>query len=594
MQDINNDAPSGPIKSLLGGLVIYGLIIVLLVAIIMLPPISAAERILSYGYTDIPTEEGGLVTAEDGAQLLVLPEGIQGKTKIKFSAVSRSSFLQGAAGGELLTAAENIPLWLIMKSPYYQIEFWGRKLPTKVIVRIPIPPDAEPTRTLDLYLWNGAAWVWAPHFIPPGDNIIEAELDYLPQSVVVMQTKPLQPSVSADLPQAAGVPEQARDTVGEINPQGLYLDAEGAIRGDPGALLGTDPAAAYLVVPTLRNWEDNGGIRSDLVDNMLADGSIRRAHVGRIVEMVERNGYPGIDIDYRGISPDLRSEHTDFITELANALHGGGKQLSVSVEPPKQIAADRWDTGAYDWRAIGVVADTVKIPIPSDPAAYVPGGQTEVMLDWAVGEVNRNKLQLHFSTRATELINGEQKRVPYSDALAPFSQVAVEGGSTSVNPGQQMTFTLSGPQQATGIQFDATSGTYSAAYMGADGHQHVIWVENAASVAQKLGYVPEYNLRGASMQNLLGEENDGQIWDIVRKFQSLIIPPVEGQLAVAWHARSASGEVVAQDSTELNNPRYVWTAPVEGGEYVISAAISSDGGVTAAGRGSVSVLVAAP
>jgi hypothetical protein len=594
MQDIDNDSQSGPTKSLLSGLVIYGLIIVLLVAIIMLPPISAAERILSYGYTNIPTEEGGFVTAEDGAQLLVPPEGIQGKTKIKFSAVSRSSFLQGAAGGDLLTAAENIPLWLIMKSPYYQIEFWGRKLPTQVIVRIPMPPDAEPTRTLDVYSWNGTAWVWVPHFVPPGDSFIEAQLDYLPQSVVVMQTKPLQPSVSADLPQAAGVPEQARDTIGEINPQGLYLDAEGAIRGDPGTLLGPDQAAPSLVLPTLRNWEDSGGVRSDLVDNMLADGSIRQAHVGRIVEMVGRYGYPGIDIDYRGISPDLRGEYTDFITELANALHESGKQLSVSFEAPKQIAADRWDTGAYDWRAIGAVADTVKIPVPSDPTAYAPGGQMEAMLGWAVGEVNRNKLLLLFSTRGTELVNGEQKAVPYAEALAPFGQVAVEGGSTTVNPGQQVTFTLTGPGQSTGIQFDPTSGTYSAAYVGSDGQQHVVWVENAASVAQKLGYVPEYNLRGASAQNLLGEENDGQIWDVLRKFQNLVIPPVEGQLAVAWQVRNASGEVLAQDSTELNNPRFVWTAPGEGGEYVISAAISSDGGATAAGRGSVSVMVSTP
>jgi hypothetical protein len=593
MQDMDNDSQSGMVKGFLGGLAIYGLIIILLVAIIMLPPISAAERILSYGYAKIP-EEGGFVTAEDGAQLIVLPEGMQGKTKLKFSAIPRSDFLQGAAGDDLVTAAENIPLWLIMKSPYYQIQFWGRKLPTQVMVRIPMPVDAEPTRTLDLYSWNGAAWVWVPHFIPPGDNFIEAQLDYLPQSVVVVQTKPLQPSVSADLPQTVDVPEQAQGTIGELNPQGLYLDAEGAIRGDPGSLLGPDPEAPYLVFPTLRNWEDSGAVRSDLVDNMLGDPSIRQEHVRRIVETARQYGYPGIDIDYRGVSADLRSEYTDFITELANALHESGKQLSVSFEPPAQIAADRWDTGAYDWRAIGAVADTVKIPVPSDPSVYAPGGHMDAMLGWAVGEVNRNKLQLLLSTRSTELINGEQKAIPYTQALAPFSQIVVEGGSTSVNPGQQVTFTLAGPQQSTGIQFDTISGTYSVAYMGADGQQHVVWVENAASVAQKLGYVPEYNLRGASVHYLMGEENDGQTWDVIDKFQNLIIPPVEGQLAVAWQVRSASGAVLARESTELNNPRFVWTAPGEGGEYVISAAISSDGGASAAGRGSVTVSVVAP
>jgi spore germination protein YaaH len=582
------------VESTLGGLVIYGLIVALLVAVILLPPISAAERILSYGYAKIPTLEGGFVTTDDGAQLMILPEGIQSRTKVKFAALPRSSFLEGSAGSALLKAAENIPLWLIMKSPFYQIQFRGQEPPNKLVIRIPMPGDAQPLRTLDLYSWNGEVWEWLPHFIPPGDDFIEAQLDYLPQSVVVMQTKPLQPSVSADLALSANVPDQAQDTVVEINPQGLYLDSEGTIRGDPGTLLQPDQTTTYIVVPTLRNWEDGGQPRSDLIDNMLVDSSAREEHIQRLVEMVVRNAYPGIDIDYRGISPDLRNEYTDFIIDLADALHEQGKQLSVRLELPVQIAADRWETGVYDWRAIGAAADTVKIPVPSDPNAYTPGGQMDTMLQWAVGEVNRYKLQLLISTRSTERSDGNQKDVPYAEALAPFGQVAVEGGSTIVNPGQQVTFTLAGLQQSTGIQFDPTSGTYWFAYVSPEGQQRTVWLENAASIARKLQYVAEYNLRGVAVENLLGEENDGQIWEVIRKFLNLVIPPVESQFAVVWQVESASGDLLAQDRTELTNPRYAWTAPEEGGEYIIAAAISSDGGATGAARGSVSVLVASP
>jgi spore germination protein YaaH len=597
MQSNANKSYTRPIESAvespLGGLIIYGLIALLLVAIILLPPISVAERILSVGYTNIPTQDGGFVTTEDGAQLMVLPEGIESKTKIKFVTIPRSSFLEGSAGSSLLRAAENIPLWLIMKSPYYHVDFRGQEPPTKVIVRIPMPGDADPLRTLDLYTWNGETWEWVPHFIPPGDDFIEAQLDYLPQSVVVMQTKPLQPSVSADLSQMAAVPDQARDTVVEINPQGLYLDTEGAIRGDPGTLLQPDQTATYLVMPTLRNWEGEA-VRSDLIDNMLVDEGARQEHIQRIVEMVVRNAYPGIDIDYQGVNPDLRDEYTQFATQLAGALHEQGKQLSVRFELPVQIAADQWDTGVYDWRAVGAVADTVKIPVPSDPNAYVPGGQMDTMLQWAVGEVNRYKLQLLLSTRSTEHSNSGRKDVPYAEALAPFGQVAVEGGSSIVIPGQQVTFTLAGLQQSTGIQFDPSSGTYWFAYVGSDGQQHTVWLENAASIARKLQYVADYNLRGVAVQNLLGEENDSQIWEVIRKFLNLVIPPVESQFSVVWQVESPSGDVLDQGSTELTNPHYAWTAPEEGGEYIIAAAISSDGGATGSGRGRVSVLVATP
>jgi spore germination protein YaaH len=592
MQDQFEDSQSSRLRGCLGGLAIYVLILGLLVAIILLPPISAVDRVLSYGYADIP-EEGGFVTAEDGAQLLILPEGLQGRTKVKFTTIPRSSFLQGAAGNDLLTAAESIPLWLIMKSPYYQIQFRGQE-PTKVMVRIPMPIDSEPLRTLDLYSWNGAAWEWLPHFLPPGDDFIEAELDYLPRSVVVVQTKPLQPSISASLPQATDLPQQARDTLEEINPQGLYLDALGAIRGDPGALLQPDQAAGYQVVPTLRNWEEEDALRSDLVDNMLADSSTRQEHVQRIVELVVGNAYPGVDIDYRGISPDLHGEYTDFITQLADALHEQGKQLSVRVEAPQQIAADQWDTGAYNLRAIGAVADRVRLPLPSDSGAYVPGGQTDTLLQYAVGEVDRYKVRPLISTRSTGWIDGTLRAVPYAEALAPFSQVAVEGGSTSLAPEREVAFTLAGPEPSSGIQFDPNSGIYWVAYAGSEGQQNTVWVENAASMARKLGYVVDYNLEGVAVHNLLGEENDSQIWGVLDKFVNLVIPPVEGQLAVAWQVRSASGEVLAQESAELANPRYVWTAPAEAGDYSVTAAISSDGGATAAGRGSVSVLVATP
>lgn len=597
-----NDSWSRPLRSAvegpLGGLIIYGLLALLLIAGLLLPPISLARRIPSFGYARVPPKEGGYVATEDGTYVIFPPEGIQGRTKVKLTAIPRGSFLEGSADKDLLKAAENIPAWLIMKSDYYRIQFRGQGPPTRVMLRIPIPADAQPLRTLDLYAWNGAAWEWLPHSVPPGGDLIppggdyiEAELDYLPQSVVVMQTKTLQPSVSADLEPAADVPAQAQNTIAEINPQGLYLDAEGAIRGDPGALPRPDQAAIYSVVPSLRNWEEDAPPRSDLLDNMLIDQADREAHIQRIVELVVNNAYPGVEVDYRGASPDLRAEYTEFITGLAEALHEQGKRLSVRLEPPAQVAPDHWETDAYDWRAIGAVVDTLEIPAPNQPGAYTPGGQMDAMLQWAVGEVNRYKLGLSISTHSTEQVNGNRRGVPYAEALTPFSQVVVEGGTSVVNPGQNVTFILTTPGQSTAIQFDPNSGMYWFAYVDSGGKQREVWLENGASVARKLRYVATYNLRGAAVQNLLGEENDSQIWEAIPHFVDLVIPPVENHLQVVWHVESASGKLIAQAITDLADPRYQWTAPAEAGEYRIRALISSDGGATGIVRGGISVVV---
>jgi spore germination protein YaaH len=576
------------------GLFIFGLLAVLVLVILLLPPIALAERILSPGYTSISSQAGGYVATQDGLYVSIPPEGIQGRTKIKLSVIPRGSFLEGSAGRQLVKAAEDIPPWLILESNYYRIQFRGQKPPTQVMLRMPTPPDAEPPGTLDLYAWDGQVWQWLPHFIRPGDNSIEAELTYLPQSVVVMQTKTVQPSVSADLRPVAEVPGQAQGVVTQINPQGLYLDTDGTIRGDPGVLPRPDQETGYTVVPTVRNWEDGAPPRSDLIDNMLIDQASQEEHIRLMVRLAVEYGYPGLDVDYRGINPDLRAEYTQFITKLADALHEQGKQLGVRLEQPLQVALDRWETGAYDWVAIGAAADTVKIAIPSDPSAYAPGGQMDATLHWAVGQVNRYKLQLLITTYSTDWFNGSEKELPFTQALAPFSQVSAEGGATVLNPGQEVSFALSSPQPSTDIQFDSNSGLYWYAYLNDAGEQHTVWLENGASIARKLQFAIDYHLAGVAVRNLLAEEGDNQIWKAVREYSGLVIPPVEQHLRIVWHVQSAAGQLVAQESTDLTSPRFQWTVPQETGEYRIRALLSSDEGAAGPIQGSTAVLVAVP
>ena len=264
------------------------------------------------------------------------------------------------------------------------------------------------------------------------------------------------------------------------------------------------------------------------IDNLLIDAEARQRHIQAIVDLVQRNAYQGIDLDYRGINPDLEREFTSFLEQLRVALPPN-KQLSVRVELPLQISADTWDTGAYDWRAIGRIADVVKVPTSPDPKAYSPGGQMESMLNWAVGQINRYKIQLLLSTYSAEQVNGITRDITYQQALEPIGAVAVVGGENVVGPGQLVDFTLAGLPASTGIQFDAPSGTYWFAYLDSNNIQHTVYLENAASIARKLQFVAQYNLRGVAVQNLLSETNDAQIWTVIRKFLDLVIPPVESQ-----------------------------------------------------------------
>jgi hypothetical protein len=584
-------ALNGLIKGKWGTWVInLGLVPILVLAGVFLPPISAGKRIIEGGYVPIGKDHWS-VEDPDGTQLTVLPEGLSGQIKIKLTSVPRLNFLEGSAGKSLFKAAETLPLHLEMKSPLYLIS-WRGAMPRAAMLTIPIPNDADPYDSLDLYTWTGTEWQWLPSYVLAADEVIVAELSSLPSSVAVVQTRPLAQVISTAVYPDQVVPSEGRDVLVEVNPVGLWLGSDGTIEGQMSDLTTADPSATYGVLPVLRNWSEQGSMRSDLADNLLASPEAQQTHIQTIVDLVVSNMYPGIEIDYRGISPVLRDQFSAFITDLAKALHAHQKTLSVQVRLPAQIAEDEWDTGVYDWRALGAVVDCLKVPVLPDPPAYAPDGQMWQLMRWAVSQVNRYKLQLIVSTWGVERVGANHYAVNYEEALIPFNRITIEGNPDVVDPGQQVTLDLAPHVGFSDIHFDEAMQTFWYIYVDDQGREHTVWLENASSLAYKLNMFSAFNVRGVAMENLLVEGNDPQVWTVLREFHNRDAMSGTGQMAVMWRVQDEMGNMVGQAMASLTDPHYEWTAPETPGSYTIIAAISSGEGQTIGGESSVAVQVA--
>jgi hypothetical protein len=244
------------------------------------------------------------------------------------------------------------------------------------------------------------------------------------------------------------------------------------------------------------------------------------------------------------------------------------------VELPQPVSAEVWDTGAYDWQAIGRIADLVRLPTSPDPKAYEPDGQMAALLNWAVGQVSRYKLQLLITTHAVDQVKGQTREISYQEALLSLGTAASTNGATTVKPNQSLDFTLSGLQNLGSLQFDANSGLYWFSYPAEGGAPRIVYLENAASVARKLQLVAQYNLRGIAIQNLFDENGDPQIREVTRQFLNLALSPVEGQHAVIWQVKNQDGGLIAEQIVDLTQPIYHWTAPTAPGTYQITASIS--------------------
>ncbi len=575
-----------------GGMVLNLLIVGLLVSAMLLPPVSAQERLFQAGFKDIDQEEGGSVSDPDGMQVTLLPEGMTDDVKLKEEQVPMASFLDGSAGKDLVEAAKALPSNLTIKSPIYEVSLKG-EMPTDVVMTMPIPNNAEPYETLSLYEWTGEAWRFVPGHVIVEDDVIESQLDYVPGTVAAFQCASPAAEVSAELPEYVSLPDMGNQALAELNPLGYYLAGDYGIEGSLPSLPELEGQETFLVLPTLRNWTDDGVVRSDLVDNVLIGPETREAHAQVIVDLVVREMYAGIDLDYRGINPELREQYTAFVQLLAEKLNESGKRLTLHVEAPTQVAVDHWETGAYDWKALGLAADGFKFPAIQDPAAYAPGGQMEALLWWAVGEVERYKLQPVFSARSVEVAGGVLLERTYRDALAKLSKVRLNAEGDYVLPGGQVSVSL----DTVGVQFDPTIGRYWFRYVDeASGEERVVWLEDASSLSRKLAIVSRFNLGGTALRALWDEGNDPRVWELVKAYQAspeVTANPLDSSFSVVWSVEGQGGPV-SETTTGLGQGDYTLTAPDEPGEYHIGASIVANDGQTVAGNEQVALVVAEP
>ncbi len=575
-----------------GWIMVCVLIPVLIVASVLLPPISLVGRVSSAGHTTF-TRIGGSLLDPDGTQLTVPPGAVSGRAQIKFTSVPRADFAAGSAGDQRISEA--IPSNLEMKSPLYVFSVRG-EMPKTATVSIPIPNDAEPLSSLDLYVWTGRDWEWAPKMIFHDDDLLETQLPSIPPALAVFQTIPVVPSVSAPLAAGGAFPSTARDTLVEVEAEGLSLQSDGIDGSTTVAVAGNmleqpGEGTSYIVVPSLRN-EINGVIRTDLLNNILVSEELRRNHIEEIVNLVVQNLYPGINIDYRGMDPGLRDQFTALIVSLGEELHAHHKLLAVTVGSPVQIAEDRWDTGAYDWQAIGEAVDTFRLPAIARPDAYAPGGQMDGLLGFAVNNVDRYKIQVLLLSYSTDWIGDSATVQSYDEALRLMGgQLTLQEQRDTFAPGEVVTAQLSGGMG--GVSFHEQCRTYWFSYADEQG-QHTLWLENATSMAHKLDLVRRYNLKGVSVQGLLAEGNDQEMWDVLQEYLNSVEPAADTQFALVWTVESAVGAALTREVRSLAEPVFAWNAPQEAGEYSISAAISDDGGQTTDFEGGrVSFIVSA-
>ncbi len=201
-------------------------------------------------------------------------------------------------------------------------------------------------------------------FSPPAPDATGPSLHA--QAAAAPRPAPAFPQVIAWMPSdwdaanAAASLAAHQEQINTISPFWYSMNANGLLTARSGArdrdLVQAAHDAGLLVMPTISNSFD-----PQRVHQVLNDDSLRALHVQIIVYEVLTLQYDGIDIDYEAMLAADRDLFTQFIGELAAALHRYDRLLSVAVQAKTRDLAS-WDgVGALDYAALGEQADEIRV-----------------------------------------------------------------------------------------------------------------------------------------------------------------------------------------------------------------------------------------
>jgi len=205
--------------------------------------------------------------------------------------------------------------------------------------------------------------------------------------------------------------------------------------------------------------------------------------IADMLKVLAAGRYTGINIDFESIPHEDRGAFTKFIRTVTQPMRGAGYQVVVSVPAKARDDPNNSWSGAFDLKALGGIVDLLQLMTYDENGTWSAPGPV-AGLDWV---------------RAC---------VTYAASVAPPAKISMG------IPAYGYDWDLTNPKRNTSITWTAAAallnetgataqwdaGTASPWFSYArNGHNHVVWYENAQSIGQKVLLVGANGLNGVSI-----------------------------------------------------------------------------------------------
>lgn len=352
----------------------------------------------------------------------------------------------------------------------------------------------------------------------------------------------------------------------------LYSPFVGSKGVDSATVIDSLTAMKVRALPTITDGTDE-----NVLSGLMANPKSRTELVTLITDLVVKNKYAGIDLDFEGFAFVDKSATwkktavawVALVKELSASLRAKGKLLSVSTPYVWDPTAKQKGYYFYEWAKIAPYIDRLRYmaydysvarPGPIGPLAW-----TEKTIQYAVTAMPSSKVYLGLPGYVRNWITGVEGVCPANVAKAfkvnaktehPMSWVRDNRGTLGFVPQyneqhQEMTFNYQrqyNGQTATGL---ATTCTVT----------RTVWYQDQRALSVRAALVSKYKLGGVAMWTL-GMEDETALDGIKQVAQTLARSKVTSTLGVDRTAIKYGEPVTLTGSLTIKDNQPVKQEPV--------------------------------
>lgn len=290
-------------------------------------------------------------------------------------------------------------------------------------------------------------------------------------------------------------PNVDRDVLRKTLPYLTYLTLFSYRAEEDGELVGIDDdelielARAYGTAPIMlvSSLSERGTFSPELAREILSDEAAKEMLIEEIAATLTRKRYAGVEVDFEYVPSEVSDEYVQFIRDLRERLSAGGYEVFVSLSPKTSDDQEGLLYEGHDYRGMGEAADKTFLMTYEwgytygPPMAVSPVNKVTEVIDYATGEIPSEKIVMGVPNY------GYDWKLPF-----------VAGESRARSLGNVEAVALAKEKRAR-IEYDEESSAPYFRYFERENGtpaEHVVWFENANSVASLIGLVKNFDLDG--------------------------------------------------------------------------------------------------